>query len=316
MVSIIYMAKPIYGGWVSFTAHLALSYNLNIYKISKRSEKNKRNFGYGLQYQNISIDDAKKLDNILISAIDKKYIDSIKILSDLDNISLVIHDPTELNKDILSILNKFKIFTIRETVHNLLKNKYNIDSTFKYHPFFKYNINKNISDNPNNFPFLSISRIDFDKNIDIILKANNLLKDNKIYLFGAENRLYVHHKLKELNFHDFWKGKFPKELPILYNNYPLLDNCKYVIDLSTIKNDGGGTQYTFLEAIYHGCVLILNEEWVNKGDLFINNYNCYSVKDENDLVKILNSDNDKNNKKIINNAKLLLKNHTNKDFLD
>ena len=61
--------------------------------------------------------------------------------------------------------------------------------------------------------------------------------------------------------------------------------------------------------------LFLIEEWVNKGDLFINNYNCYSVKDENDLVKILNR-NDKNNKKIINNAKLLLKNHTNKDFLD
>ena len=35
--SIIYLAKPIYGMTVSFTAHLALSYNLNIYKISKRS---------------------------------------------------------------------------------------------------------------------------------------------------------------------------------------------------------------------------------------------------------------------------------------
>ena len=75
-----------------------------------------------------------------------------------------------------------------------------------------------------------------------------------------------------------------------------------------------GNSIYLLEAIYHGCVLILTEEWVNKGNLFINNYNCYPLKIEHDLVKILNTDNDENNKKIINNAKLLLKNHTNKDF--
>ena len=47
---------------------------------------------------------------------------------------------------------------------------------------------------------VSISRIDFDKNTDIILNANKLINDEskKIYCFGAENRIYVHHKLKDL----------------------------------------------------------------------------------------------------------------------
>ena len=307
------MAKPIYGGWVSFTAHLALTYNINIYKIAKRSEKNGRNFGYGLKYKNITIEDASQLDNIMITAIDKHYLPYLNLLPK-NNISLVIHDPTELNKSLLDIINNFKIYTIRKTVQNLLKNKYNIDSIFKYHPFHKYKINKE-KDNFNNYKYLSISRIDFDKNIDIILKANKIIND-KIYLFGAENRLYVHHKLKDLDFHDYWLGKFPKTLPIEYKDHSLLDNCKYIIDLSTIKNDGGGTQYTFLEAIYHNCVLILNEEWVNKGDTFKNNYNCYTIKNEEDLKNIIESDNEENNKKIIKNARLLLKTHTQKDWLN
>ena len=45
MNSLIYMARPIYGGWVSFTSHLSLKDNGNIYKISKsRTEKNKRKY--------------------------------------------------------------------------------------------------------------------------------------------------------------------------------------------------------------------------------------------------------------------------------
>ncbi len=47
--------------------------------------------------------------------------------------------------------------------------------------------------------------------------------------------------------------------------------------MSIIKQDGGGTQYTFLEAIYHKCALILHHEWVSKGDTFIKDQNCYVV---------------------------------------
>ena len=38
------MAKPIYGGWVTFTAHLCLKHNCNLFKIGKKNEKNKRKF--------------------------------------------------------------------------------------------------------------------------------------------------------------------------------------------------------------------------------------------------------------------------------
>ena len=36
MVNLIYMAKPRFGGWVTFTAHLSQKYNYKLYKIHIR----------------------------------------------------------------------------------------------------------------------------------------------------------------------------------------------------------------------------------------------------------------------------------------
>ena len=35
MINLVYMAKPIYGGWVTFTAHLCLKYKCDLFKIGK-----------------------------------------------------------------------------------------------------------------------------------------------------------------------------------------------------------------------------------------------------------------------------------------
>ena len=72
-MNLVYMAKPTYGGWINFTVHLSFLNDSNIYKTTKRSEKNKRNFGFGLKYQNLSIQDIVKLNDITIVALDKHY---------------------------------------------------------------------------------------------------------------------------------------------------------------------------------------------------------------------------------------------------
>ena len=63
-----------------------------------------------------------------------------------------------------------------------------------------------------NYKCLSISRIDFDKHTEIILKANRLINDDKIYIYGAENRLFVHHTLSKLglkeDFEKYWMKNF------------------------------------------------------------------------------------------------------------
>lgn len=303
--NLIYMAKPIYGGWVSFTTHLSLRKKYNIYKISNRTETKNREYGYDVTYRNLSINDILKLPNILITAIDKKY---YKYLEFIKNATIVIHDPTELKPEVISFIKRNKIITIRKTVQTLLKKKYNIDSIFLYHPFYEFPISNpiNISDKRNN---VSISRIDFDKNIEIIVNANNKLhKQDQVKIFGALNDLYVYHKLRYTNFKKYYYGRFGKRFEDIYN---ILNNSRYVIDLSSIKNDGGGSQYTFLEAIYFNCILILNKKWVdNTNSLFVDNHNCFIIQNENDLIDVLqNNISLQKQYKILNNSRKLLNKH-------
>ncbi len=313
-MNLVYMAKPIYGGWVTFTSHMTLKYGCDLYKVGKRSEKNKRDYGYGVKYHNLRIDDLLKQDNILITAVDKHYWKYLDLFP--KGTKVVIHDPTELKgKDnkLRELLDNFEVITIRESVRDFLKEKFNKESVFLPHPFFEYK--KDIGPGEKcDYYSLCISRIDFDKNIDILLRANKLLDDQKkIYLFGAENRLYVHHKLKDMDFDKYWMGKYPKNLPLKYEDKDLLDNCAFVIDMSIIVGDGGGTQYTFLEAIYHECVLILHKDWVEKGDLFKNGVNCYVVgytdNIEEEISTIITRGLNSECKKIIANASKLLKLH-------
>ena len=292
--NLLYLAKPVYGGWVTFTAHLSKKYDWPIYKITKKTEKNKRDYGYDCQYHNLCLAKVLALDNILITAVDKHYWEYLHLFP--KDTEIVIHDPTEcksskegnpLIQGLNPVLPNFKVITIRESVQYYLSKTFKIDSEYLRHPFYNYPK----SDKEGlGYNAVCISRIDFDKNTDIILKANQLIKDKKkqIYLFGAENRIYVHHKLKDLNVQEFWKGKFPKNLEPTYEDKSILKDAKYMVDMSIIKGDGGGTQYTFLEAIYQDCVLVLHEEWVNKGSLFVSGVNCIVVKNEEELAKIMN----------------------------
>ena len=294
-LSLVYLAKPIYGGWVTFTVHLAKKFNYRLYKVGKRTEKKTRSFGYGVDYQNVSLEDLLKLPNLLVTAVDKHYWSILPHLP--PSTRIVIHDPTELkinhkNPNPLVqgdfCLQNFKVYTIRETVQKYLLEKFNITSEFKLHPFYPYECNRPGLD----YQAVTISRIDFDKNTDMILQANLLIDDHKrkIKIFGAENRLYVHHKLGELDFYSHWKGKFEKDYPLQYKEKDILKNAKFMVDMSTIKNDGGGSQYTFLEAIYQGCVLILHRDWVSQGDVFKEGVNCLAVESPEGLASIINCD--------------------------
>tara|TARA_B110000971_G_scaffold92638_1_gene95301 strand:- start:12 stop:1013 length:1002 start_codon:yes stop_codon:yes gene_type:complete len=318
--NLLYLAKPVYGGWVTFTAHLSHKLNAPIYKIAGRNETFDRDYGYECKYRNQSIGEIIKLDNILITAVDKHYWEYLHLFP--PETEIIIHDPTEckksknLNPLVQStdhnekpLLEHFKVITIRESVQEYLMNQFSIQSQFMPHPFFSYEIPKVEG---LGHKCVSIARIDFDKNTDMLLKANQLLenKSNHIYLFGAENRLYVHHKLKELNIQEYWKGKFPKNLSPVYDGKSILKDAKYMIDMSIIKGDGGGTQYTFLEAIYHDCILVLHSDWINKGELFISGVNCIGVSTPEELAEFLTNDLPSSKySEILMNSKKILENH-------
>ena len=111
----------------------------------------------------------------------------------------------------------------------------------------------------------------------------------------------------ELDFYSFWKGKFEKEYPLTYEGKDILLNTQYVVDMSIIKNDGGGSQYTFLEAIYQGCVLILHREWIQQGTIFQEGVNCLAVETPEELASILSETRDTTN--IVKESRKLLNSH-------
>ena len=94
--NLLYLAKPVYGGWVTFTAHLSHKLNAPIYKIAGRNETFDRDYGYECKYRNQSVGEIIKLKNIVITAVDKHYWEYLHLFP--PETEIIIHDPTECKK--------------------------------------------------------------------------------------------------------------------------------------------------------------------------------------------------------------------------
>ena len=310
---IAYCAKPKYGGWVSFTGHLLNSIGIKqLSKISpsNRTEDKLRDYGYGLKYQNIA-KDAINIFPTFILALDKHHYDYVfnSINPKLNN-KIVIHDNIEvMNKEYAKKLKEmnFKIITIRKEISDYISANSDVESKFLLHPFYTF---PQVRIDYMNNGAISVCRVDFDKHQEIMCKANKMVDDQtkRIKIHGAINRIFEYHKLKDLGFNDYYQGSFDKN----YNDLSiLLCGKKLMVDLTAIKNDGGGTQYTFLEAIYHGCTLVLNRKWLDgfTDCDFKEGYNCLAIGDEKELADILNKQDELDLNNINNNAKKLLQRH-------
>ena len=143
-------------------------------------------------------------------------------------------------------------------------------------------------------------------NTHVPREANKKLK-HPIEIWGAHNRVYVHFKLGDDNFYSIHKGAVEQKFSVLDK---LLSNKMFVVDLTALREDGVGSQYTFLEAVHNGCALILNAKWFEldiPGE-FNPFVNCYTIEDSDDLVRIMKHP-PNNLKEIAERGKEVLKLH-------
>jgi hypothetical protein len=334
----IYLHKYLYGGATTFTAHLihklgVFDNNRNtnyssatnisnanaILRCAKISEKKIREFGYGLQYQNVSPSILGKIKYPFITIFKENYFRALFELNRRSNdrpkdIVLVIHDHRDISYRTAPYVKNWRLVTIRRTVHEYMQRTYGLDCAFLYHPFYPYPVIRK----PKRKGAVSISRISFEKNTDIILRANKILDNvDAIKLYGCPSRVYVHSFLGGFqgDFNKYFCGIFKKSFSTLSE---MLAGAKFVVDLSILKHEGGGTQYTFLEAIHNDCALILHRKWIEGGDIkpeycdFRDGYNCFAIDNEKELAELIRRDPDTT--KIVANSKALIQRHIDVDW--
>lgn len=297
MWRLFYLAEPKFGGWATFTAHLAHSlaqqgHQVHLCRVGSRTENKLRPWGRGLQYQNIgpsALEAMSHSANVIVTAADKKGAPHARALVER-GAALVIHDPTELHAPMVEALKAAQgpVIVIREANIESVGKVLGRKPTFIRHPYVSSTVPTHWT--KRNVNAVSISRIDWDKHTDIIAQANELLiPDTKVHIRGALNRLYAHHKLdvKVPGWRAMYEGGFPAT--DLHAGVRVACKARYMVDMSAIVGDGGGTQYTFLEAWDAKAALVVNRAWLRPGseDDIREGVNALVVADHQELANVL-----------------------------
>ena len=301
-MKLLYLSRSRYGGWATFTTHLfhglvgkvptshdrfQLSENHEVLRITNRTEKTYRDMGNYVPYRNINEEDARKLEGpVLITALDKHHRKLAMQLLE-KGASIVIHDPTELrNSEFRKFISPSQVIVIRKSML-----KHMPEATFIPHPYMAMGTTdpldfKEWENRKKNA--ISVSRLDFDKNSDWLFETNRQLSPEKqIYIRGAENRMYTKTKIIP-NYPEYIQDSNRKKEDRAIN---LCRTARFMTDFSVIQGDGGGTQYTFLEAIDAGTICLIHREWIKRKDAMVDEgpfQNCISFKDWKSLINFLN----------------------------
>src|SRR5206468_3109717 len=170
---LLYLHKYLDGGARTFTIHLMHKLpRYIVYRVYKQTESELYNFGYGLFYKNISEKDITKMRNSAIVIFKEKF---LHVLKSLKNPTLTIHGEVDISIKSIPHIRDLKIITTRKALQKHLKEKYDLDSIFKFLPFYPYTV----FSYPSHKGAVSISRISPEKNIDMIVEANKIL-DNPV----------------------------------------------------------------------------------------------------------------------------------------
>lgn len=281
IINVLYATKVNLGGWATFTVHLVnllalAGHEPRLFKIGNNTEHFTRPFGeHGVSYRNIAAADLVKEFSdgpTIIAALGKHYVDDVQPLLDV-GAGIVVHDTAE-STNRMAIT---KPWVIRKGLAALFD-----DAVFIRHPYVRADELEKPRPYGGRKGFVATSRVDFDKNTTMILDANRL--GAGIDIVGFENRLYT--KFKVCPDYPEWvqsKGDHPRSGA---RSYGLLCSARGMVDLTDIKGDGGGTQYTFLEAWDAGAVPVIGDWWCRKGDDMVPGKNCYSVSDAVALAKL------------------------------
>lgn len=278
-VNVLYLAKAKFGGWPTFTKHLkdalkraGMDPVLRVHGARMAPV----DFGHGLRALRMPHEAMKRTkEPMLIAAADKKHAGIAQDLVLNHGAKIVVHDPAEKH---LARIPGSSVIVIRRTMHAKVPG-----STFIPHPYTRFYGGEHQPGKDKKYEAISQSRVDFDKYTHHILEANDL--GSRIKVFGSANPMYVYFKLRE-RWPKFKAEEFPRQA---HAGAKLCAEASAVVDMSAIKGDGGGSQYSFLEAWDAEAPLVINRKWLDNlpPDEMRVNGNCLAAADGMELFAIL-----------------------------
>lgn len=297
-IALFYLPPSLGGGSTSFTAHLFKSlliggYEPNLFRIKPTPEERERPFGKydSVSYRNITAEDAiiyaKMMPSLLTGPTHSKHLpfapDIIQRLMKV-GMQIVVHDPNEFK--VYDHLNNRNLarppIIIRPTMGN-----YFPKAKFIPHPYVRQRSTIRFARSRATRPWsgVSIARLSFVKRPLIILEANSSLPPKyQCILRGAENRMFTRFKVLPL-YPKFKQGGYG--FPATFDA-PVAEAEKamFAVDMTYFPNDGGGSQYTFMEAWDAGTVNIIHQDWLRyKGEM--SDENCITVGSAEQLATVL-----------------------------
>lgn len=274
-VNLLFLAGVKIGGWPTYTVHLAkglreAGHEVTLWCPGTKTEEKDRPFGRGISYRLASIEMMKELAKKEVTHITAVTATSATLIAELlrAGASLTIHDPTELKGMMATALRKTRkpIVVIRPIMGTQFQS-HKLPYRLVRHPYLRAPMPEVAPER--DVHAVAFSRIDWDKGSEYIVQANKELPPElNVQMWGQENRLYAYHKLAtaDPDWKRNYRGKW--ETKNLWEPVEIARRARYALDMSSIKGDGGGTQYTFLEALDGGAALILNKKWLTAEDSF------------------------------------------------
>ena len=292
-VVLLMLADVKWGGFVTFNIHMSwalerLGFRTVVAKLSPKVSTVQFPLGQGVFFRRIDLHSAIKLSRagrLLITCLYWKQHgeDALHLLE--AGAGVVLHDPTEYEPGLIAAIKKHgtKVVSIRtKNVANLAA--LGVRSLFIKHPYVRWPH----SPRARLHHAIGLSRIDWDKHTDEIAQANAMLAPElRVHLFGAINRMYEYHKLTSAcpGWKDEYRGTFPTTPGAAVE---LAAASNWVVDLSAIKGDGGGTQSTFMEAWDGGAGVVISKKWcTGTDDEMQPGVNCEAVEGPAELARLL-----------------------------
>lgn len=306
-INLIYLSPWSVGGFTSFTSHLARCLEIEGVEVQTlrcnrdRAERNERTMkGHGFRYRNVTIKDAvnatKKLPTLIVAvARPEDLADPSTIQRLLDAGARVCVQSTQEFKQFPHVRELIKSGSESVVVIRKRLAKYFKGSQYLPHPYLRVFDDLSESDFEHRQRACSISMVATNKHPEILCGVNETLpRKCRVKLLGKETTHFLGLALAEKYPH----YEKPKGFRCSQEAADLASHYQFAVDLSEYIGDGGGTQYSFMEAMDGGAVPIIHKNWEKEVGDMEDGYNCIAVDSKQELEAVLRGRTKHNLKKL------------------